>query len=170
VSDDNPVVRRPQRVIRDFQKRERTLPRWECPGATYHVRASIVPGRPERLTDPDIAEVVSKSLHHDDGGRYLLHCYVLMPDHFHAILQPAGRDDGSVPLPEIMNGIKGSTAHRINRLRKRRGSFWLAESYSRIIRCSSEYDWTWHYIRTNPIAAGFVDLFHEWPWWWERKP
>ncbi|NLO08205.1 MAG: hypothetical protein GX131_20460 [candidate division WS1 bacterium] len=160
---------KPQRVIREFQARKRTLPRWECPEATYHVRASICRGRPERLVQPDIARIVTASLHHDDGIRYLLHCYVLMPDHFHAVLHALRRDDGFVPLSEIMQGIKSSTAHRINKLTGRTGSFWLAEGYTRIIRCAEEYRLTYHYIRCNPIAAGFVELPEEWDWWWERK-
>ncbi len=168
MSDQREQRSRSQRVVREFQKRRRTLRRWEYPGATYHVRATVLRERPESLLEPEIAEIVTKSLHHDDGRRYVLHCYVLMPDHFHAILRPLARDDGFIPLPEIMHGIKSTTAHRVNRLSGRTGGFWLDQSYTRIIRCVGEYEETWHYIRCNPIKAGFVDRPEEWKWWWRR--
>jgi REP element-mobilizing transposase RayT len=92
-----------------------------------------------------------------------------MPDHFHLILHPSRRETGSVPLSEIMQAIKGATSHRINKLSGRTGSFWLEENYTRMIRCPVEYQWTWHYIRCNPIVAEFVERPEEWPWWWSRR-
>jgi len=156
-----------QRVIREFQKRRRTLPRWEAPGSTYSVRASVARERCERLTDPRLGEIVQESLHYHDGRRYRLHFYCLMPDHLHAVLEPMPRDGGSVPLPEIMRAVKGFTARQINVLVGARGAFWLDEGFNRIIRCEEEY-WHWYsYIRLNPVKAGLVDDPSEWRWWWE---
>ncbi len=149
--------------------RKRTLPRWECPEATYHVRATVLRTRRERLVAPALANIVRDALHHDDGVRYVLHCYVIMPDHFHAILHPRRREDGFIPIPEIMRMIKGVSARRINLVAGASGSFWLNESYTRIIRCGDEYRETFHYIWCNPVAAGFVDHPDEWPWWWSRE-
>ena len=160
--------RGPQRVVNEFQMRKRTLPRWECPEAIYHVRAKVHPERPERLVAPALGEIVRRSLHHGDGSRYELHCYVLMPSHFHAILRPLRRNGGAIPLPEIMQSLKGATAHHINKLVGVTGAFWMAESYNRIIRCSDEYGETFDYIWRNPYAAGLVDDPDDWAWWWER--
>ncbi|MEA3404057.1 MAG: transposase [Armatimonadota bacterium] len=159
----------PQRVIRQFQKRKRTLPIWESPDVTYHVRATVLKGRRERLVQPEYGKVVCDALRHDDGRRYVLHCYVLMPDHVHLMLHPLPRDRGSIPLPEILRMLKGVSARRINSLSGVGGPFWLPESYTRIIRCPDEYVETWHYIRCNPVAAGLVEHPDEWPWWWGRE-
>ncbi len=117
----------PQRVVRGFQERKRTLPRWEAANVTYSVRASAREERSEELTQPGIAEIVRGSLHHQDGRRYTLHFYTIMSTHIHAVFAPLPRDDGSVPLPEIMHALKSFTAHPINKLTGTTGSFWLDE-------------------------------------------
>ncbi len=157
-----------QRVIGTLQRRRRTLPRWERAHATYHVRTSVHPERTERLTQPEIGKTVSETLEYDDGRRYRLHCYVLMPDHLHMLLHPLQRGGGSIPITEIMKTLKGVSARRINRANGLGGSFWLDQSYTRIIRCEKEYRETWHYIRSNPVRAGFVERPEQWRWWWER--
>ncbi len=157
-------------IVRGFRKRKRRLiPRWESPGEVYHVRSSLLPGRSEDLTHPPVAGVLTEVLHHDDGRRYELHCYVLMPDHFHALLRPLPRGDGAVPLSEIMQALKSISARRINRLSGRRGSLWLDDGYTRMIRCSDEYNEMWHYLRCNPIKAGYVRRSEDWAWWWSRR-
>lgn len=159
----------PDRVIRSFERHKRTLPRWERPGAIYHVRASVLPNRHERLVQAALGNVLRNALHYDDGRRYALHCYVIMPDQFHALLEPRRRDDGFIPVFEIMGMIKGVSARRINQRVGRSGPFWRDGSYTRIIRCSDEYAETYHYIWCNPFAAGLVEHPDEWPWWWERR-
>lgn len=134
----------------------------------YHVRASVLPERRERLTQPELAQIVRDTLHYDDGRRYDLYCYVLMPDHFHALLHPASREDGSVPITEIMKMIKGVSARRINQTTSRNGNFWLDQSFTRIMRCRDEFRKTFHYIRCNPVNAGYVACPEDWQWWWER--
>lgn len=97
---DQPVARAPspvheQRCTREFRQWQRDLPHWEDPGATYSWRVSTRPETAGLLTRPEIAEIVATSLHHDDNKRYELHVYVIMPDHFHAIIRPLPRGKGS---------------------------------------------------------------------------
>ncbi|MFP4250502.1 MAG: REP-associated tyrosine transposase, partial [Armatimonadota bacterium] len=170
VKDDRVRKTTSNPVVTQFQKRKRRLlPRWEAPGELYHVRSSTLPGRPEDLTAPANAEIIREVLHYDDGRRYELHCYVIMPDHFHALLRPLCRGDGAVPLSEIMQAIKSISARRINRLSGACGSLWLDDGYTRMIRCDEEYKETWHYIRCNPIKAGYVDIPEDWACWWSRR-
>ena len=165
---DHHNAHRPQSVVRELQKRRRTLPRWECAEVTYHVRASVLPERCETLTDPEVGQIVRETLHYDDGRRYDLNCYVLMPDHFHALLYPLRRGDGSIPITEIMKVIKGVSARRINQVSEGHGSFWLDQSFTRIIRCPDEFVKTYHYIRSSPVRAGYAELPEDWQWWWEQ--
>ena len=169
MTEDRPEqANHPQRVVREFQKRRRTLPRWECTNATYSVRSSLIRERRENLTRPDLASIVQGALHYQDGRRCALHFYSIMPDHLHAVIEPLPREDGCIPLPEIMHALKSFTAHQINRAVGRRGTLWLDEGFNRIIRSQEEY-WDWYnYIWLNPWRAGLVDDPHDWPWWWER--
>lgn len=161
--------RSPQRVVRGFQRRMRTLPRWECVNATYSIRCSLLLERREDLTQEPAGGIVREALHYHDGRRDALHFYTIMPDHLHAVIEPLPREGGIIPLPEITHGLKSFTAHRINALAGVRGGLWLSESYSRIIRCSEEY-WDWYnYIWLNPWRAVRGEDPHNWPWWWERS-
>jgi len=124
--------------------------------------------RSEALTQPELGQIIRNTLHHDDGLRYDLYCYVLMPTHFHALLHPLAREDGSIPITEIMKTIKGVSARRINQATGCSGSLWLDQSFTRIIRCSDEFRKTFHYIRSNPVEAGLTGRPEDWQWWWER--
>ena len=159
-----------QANVRDFRARKRRLlPRWESPGRIYHVRSSVLTTREERLTDSAIAVILADVLGYDNGRRYELHCYVLMPDHIHALLRPLPRGDGFVPLSEIMQALKGVSAHRVNRLYGQSGAYWLDDGYTRIMRNAREYRATWRYLRDNPARAGYVGWGEEWPWWWHWR-
>ena len=158
----------PQRVVRQFQKRRRTLPRWEATNTVYSIRASVLPERRERLIVPAIADVVRGALHYQHERRCTLHFYSIMPNHVHAVLEPLSRDDGVVPLPEIMHSFKSFTAHEINRIVRATGEFWLGEVFNRMIRDREEY-WHWYeYIRLNAFSAGLVNDPEEWRYWWAR--
>lgn len=160
--------RQPQRVVREFQQRKRTLPRWEAANTTYSVRHSVLEHRPERLTTPGIAEIVRGALHFQDGRRCKLHFYTIMPTHIHVVLEPLPRNGGSIALPEIIHSVKSYSGQKVNALVGGRGPLWLGEGYNRMIRCYDEYiDW-YSYILLNAPRAGLVDDPRDRPYWWER--
>jgi REP element-mobilizing transposase RayT len=60
------------------------------------------------------------------GNRKKFHLYglVVMPDHVHMVLAPLADANGPIGISEIMQAIKGTSAHRINRALGRRGRVW----------------------------------------------
>ncbi len=138
------------------------------PGKLYFVTTSTDPAFGSRLCLRNAARFVYDCLLHDDGKRYALSTFVVMPNHFHVILLPMPRGNGFVPLSEIMQTIKSVSAHRINKLFGRRGSVWLEESFDRSVRNKAEYHSKWWYIRRNPVRAGLVDDPEDWPWLWPQ--
>ena len=71
---------------------------------------------------------------------------------------------GSLPpdaLARLLKGIKGASARAANRLLGLTGTFWMDESYDRIVRNREEYHHFLQYIRANPAKA---DLSHEQYW------
>ncbi len=56
-----------------------------------------------------------------------------MPDHVHLIFTPLYAGDSLHSVAEIMQGIKGASAHKINRLLNRSGQVWQR----RLIECSA---------------------------------
>jgi len=140
--------------VTDIIRRQDNLPHWQRPGGIYFLRTSTLRETAGALTlRADVTEAVVSSLCHDDGRRYCMHCWVIMPDHLHMLLQPVRRGDGFVPVGEIMQALKGASAHRINPLLGRTGPFWLDEYFDHEVRSDREYGDLKHYILRSILSA-----------------
>jgi REP element-mobilizing transposase RayT len=78
--------------------------------------------------------------------RYWLAAYVVMDDHVHVIVRPAG----DRRLEAIVHTWKSYTANQMQRVFARQGAVWQDESYDRIIRDGREFDETLAYLGNNP--------------------
>ena len=72
-------------------------------------------------------------------------------------------------LAEIMDAIKGASAHMVNKTLVRRGRVWQAESFDHVLRSSESLDAKINYSLENPVRAGLVGRWADYPWLW-RKP
>jgi hypothetical protein len=116
---------------------------------------------PRWLEDPRIAACVVNGIRTGEAslGFYKLHAFVVMPNHVHLLISPR------LPLPRIMNGLKGVTARDSNRILGHRGiSFWQDESFDHWVRSAEEFDRIRAYIEFNPVSAGLVTRSEDWPW------
>ena len=104
-----------------------------------------------RLKDTAAAQLVVDALHHFDGERYELDCYVIMPNHVHVVVRPFGAIDS---LEDILHSWKGYTGQRINRLFGLHGSLWQDESFDRIIRHEEHLYRAVQYVGANARRAG----------------
>jgi hypothetical protein len=71
-------------------------------------------------------------------------------------------------LAEIMNGIKGASAHKINKALGRTGKVWQAESFDHVLRSSENLDAKIAYLVENPVRAGLVGDSNNYPWSWKK--
>src|ERR1700720_45719 len=85
-------------------------------------------------------DIVLGCCQHDHETNYGLHAAVVMPDHVHLILAPLVDFDRALmlPLPEIMQAIKSSSAHLISRRSACHGTISQEESFDRVLRCSEK--------------------------------
>jgi putative DNA methylase len=117
----------------------------------------------------DARDLVLKHCVHDHGTRYQLHAAVVMPDHVHLLLTPMGDPQANTfGLAEIMSGIKGASAHSVNRLLGRRGKVWQEESFDRVLRSDEPRRAAAEYICANPARAGLAVGEDSWPWVWRE--
>jgi putative transposase len=93
------------------------------------------------------ARLMLATIHHYAGTGYLLHAFVIMPDHLHLLITPTESVEKSVQL------IKGGFSFRAKRELQWPGEIWQPGFTDHRIR--DEEDWNRHleYIRTNPIEA-----------------
>jgi REP element-mobilizing transposase RayT len=95
---------------------------------------------------------------------------VVMPDHVHMIFTPW--IDYKVlevcSLAEVMNAVKGASAHKINKALNRKGRVWQPESFDHVLRSSESLDAKIVYLLENPVRAGLVQRREDYPWIWRK--
>ncbi|MHB8377536.1 MAG: REP-associated tyrosine transposase [Dehalococcoidia bacterium] len=106
---------------------------------------------------------------HEHGIKYELRAAVVMPDHVHLLFDPRTDDAGAVfGLAEIMSGIKGASAHSVNRALARRGRVWQPESWDTLLRFEDSVRSKAEYICQNPVRAGLCRTEDAYPWLWRE--
>ena len=108
---------------------------------------------------------------HDNETKYDLRVAVVMPDHVHMIFTALINQNAMeiYSLAEIMNATKGASAHKVNKALGRRGRVWQTESFDHVWRSSESLDAKIIYLLENPVRAGLVSEWEQYPWIW-RKP
>jgi REP element-mobilizing transposase RayT len=99
---------------------------------------------------PDVRAQVELCLFHFDGSRYGIDAFVFMPNHVHALIRPLL----GYELSRLLQGIKGVSANRCNKLLGYKSSFWMDESYDHIVRDAKELTAFRNYIQRNLAKAG----------------
>ena len=125
---------------------------------------------PTWLADARVANLVAESLHYRDGRTYRLDAYSIMPNHVHSVFAPLAQNDLPKPLASIMHSLKRNTARRANRVLDRSGAFWEHESFDHYIRDRTEGKRIVKYVIENPVKAGLVKSWKDWPWNYYREP
>lgn len=83
-------------------------------------------------------------------GRFLLHEFVIMPDHVHAILTPAFE----IPLERAVQFIKGGFSFRAKKELGFMGEIWQASFTNHRISNAADYAAHRNYIHDNPARRG----------------
>jgi len=83
-------------------------------------------------------------------GKYLLHEFVLMPDHFHLLITP------TLTLERSLQLIKGGFSFRAKRELGFGGEIWEKSYRDRRVRDWEEYCAFREYIHLNPVKKGLV--------------
>jgi putative transposase len=89
-------------------------------------------------------------LHYRKQGRYLLHEFVVMPDHFHLLVTPLES------LERAMQLIKGGFSFRAKKELGFRHDIWQPSYYDRRVRHAEEYFALREYIRQNAVKRALA--------------
>lgn len=101
------------------------------------------------LRQPHVRAQVELCLLHFDRKRCDLDAFVIVPNHVHALIKPAAGYD----LSRLLQGIKGVSANRCNKMLGGKSAFWMDESYDHIVRDAKELAAFRNYIAANPANA-----------------
>ena len=145
----------------------RQLPHLQCDDRQHFITFCtdhrwLLPGR--------VRSIVLESCLHDNGTKLDLRVAVVMPDHVHMIFTPLINEPEMevYSLAEIMNAVKGSSAHKVNKVLRRKGRVWQPESLDHVLRSSESLDAKIIYLLENPVRAGLVEKWTDYPWLWKK--
>ena len=127
------------------------------PGWTYFVTTKSWEGTFWFQVIQSAQIVVNKMLEHRDKANYLLHDFVLMPNHLHLILTPS-----SATLEKCMQLIKGGSSFEIHKLRGSRTEIWQSGFHESRVKSWADYQRKRDYVIFNPVPAKLVERPEEW--------
>src|ERR1035437_8078004 len=95
------------------------------------------------------AELLERTvLDYHSQGKFLLHAFVIMPDHFHALITPAP----DVSLEKAMQYIKGGFSFRL----KSKLDVWMRSFNESQISTEEKFQNCIRYIEENPVRRGLA--------------
>jgi putative transposase len=113
-------------------------------GQTYMVTAATWGRRAIFRAEP-WARLFIDTLYHYRGSAYLLHAFVLMPDHVHILITPQG------PLEKSVQFIKGGFSYRVKKELGSNMEVWQKGFSDHRIRDAADFAQHVAYIENNPV-------------------
>jgi len=126
-------------------------------GQTYMV-TSATGDRQGHFRNERWARLLTDTLYHYRGSAYLLHEFVIMPDHIHALITPLTN------LEKAVQFIKGGFSYRAKKELGSNLEVWQKGFSDHRIRDARDYAEHISYIRQNPVRARLCELAEEFPY------
>ena len=104
------------------------------------------------------AKLLIDTLYHYRGTAYLLHEFVVMPDHIHMLLTPL------TSLEKAMQFVKGGFSYRAKKELGSNMEVWQKGFSDHRIRNSDDYALHVSYIRQNAVKERFCERAEEFPY------
>ena len=128
------------------------LPRTRQGEFTFFVSAQTE-GRKRLLQSDRMARLLLQVLYlYRREEKYLLHEFVMMPNHFHLLISP----NVDVTLERALQLIKGRCSFEAGKKFGLKGVLWQRSFHDRRMRDLGEYMQFRKYICTNPVKAGLA--------------
>lgn len=115
-------------------------------------------------------KILEEALHFWEGKRLKSHAWCIMSNHFHWVLTVFETNEKNevVYLQDILHSVKQFTAKKINIAENTSGQFWARESFETTIKNNEHFDKVVNYVINNPVSAGLVTDWKEWPGTWVK--
>jgi putative transposase len=123
-------------------------------GQTYMMTSSTW-GRRCLFSREVWAKLLIDTLYHYRGTAYLLHEFVVMPDHVHVLVTPETR------LEKAVQFLKGGFSYRAKKELGSNMEVWQKGFSDHRIRDASDYRIHQIYIRQNPVRRGLCERAEE---------
>ena len=134
--------------------------RWSSPGHVYAL-TFVTHARLTLFEDFTLGRIVIAEMLtlHEQGAVDSL-AFVVMPDHLHWLVT---LNHGK--LAGVAQTMKGRSARRINKERRKTGPVWQPGCYDHALRADDDLRKQARFITANPIRAGLVGSIGDYPLW-----
>lgn len=127
---------------------------------TYFVTSNTWQRRTLFSKEPPARLFIVCLFHYRNEGRFLLHEFVVMPDHFHLLLTPTT----DVTLERALQLVKGGSSYRIRQELGYKFPIWQTGFDDHRIRSLQDYEQRRSYIHLNPVREKLVDQAEKYPY------
>jgi putative transposase len=128
-------------------------------GSTYFVTGNTFFKKSLFHVDRNALLFIDVLFHYRDEKKYLVHEFVVMPNHFHLLVTPQ-----NVTLENALQLIRGSFSYRRTHELRFRGEFWQPSFVDRRVRDATEYQRYKEYIHQNPVKKSLARTPEEYPY------
>ena len=133
-------------------------PEWVSTEAVCFVTINCKPRGLKHLTTGDIPAGLFDSITFlSDRRAWFPEMVLLMPDHLHALISFSWEKVHG--MNRVLIDWKRYVANKL-------GISWQRDYFDHRIRSEQDHQSTWFYIRENPVRAGLVETFDQWPHVW----
>jgi len=146
-------------MAKSFKPRLRRLD-WlytDCP--IYYLTA-CTQDRRKILANPQIHESFVTFAHCATDRHVLVGRYVVMPDHVHFF---ASFSNASPTLWVWMKSWKNALSKTLREMNIP-ARHWEKDYFDHVLRSAESYEQKWLYVRDNPVRAGLVKRWEDWPY------
>ncbi len=91
---------------------------------------------------------------------FLLCGYVMMPDHWHALVWT----QYPLTISQVIHDVKKVSARKLHEQRGTEGSVWQHQFWDRFVRHEKEFRARLEYMHRNPVEKGLVGRPEQWRW------
>jgi putative transposase len=138
---------------------------------TFFVTATTWGRRPIFRAEPMAQLFIDTLQRYLSQHKFLLHEFVLLPDHFHLLLTPAP----DIPLEKAVQLIKGGFSFRVKKELGSSLEVWGTGYTEHRIKGADDYQHHVAYIHENPVRAKLAETASAYPYdsasgQWETDP
>lgn len=127
---------------------------------TYFITANSWAGRSIFQSERSASLLIETLFGYRAKGKYVLHEFVVMPNHLHLLLTPAPE----LTLERVMQFVKGGFAHRAGQQLGPSLGIWARGYVDHRIRDLQDYMSHRDYIHQNPVRRGLATVPEEFPY------
>ena len=121
------------------------------PPGTYFMTSTTWQGRSLFVAEPMVRLLLKTLYSYRRQGKFQLHEFVIMPEHFHLLLTPSG-----ITLERAVQFIKGGYSYAVKDQLEKTIEIWQPGFTDHRIRDAADFTNHRLYIHRNPVKRGLV--------------